>query len=363
MRMAKISGSPDTRPAQTEGRTPDMAGSVLAADDEDGHREQPACPRHHCGMGPTEPSHERTTELVDRSRSRAANHAQTEDPGQDVRSRSRYHQRHNDLSRVGEVQRKEIADEGRQAEDGGLPIERQGQAEAAQGIPQWNVSVVDLRPCLGRPRDHLGDLIPADGVADGHARYLGQARPGQDVIRTKREPMMKGGRESQYPCSDDPCDTDRMRKERSPASRHLLVRVHDPDHHPRFALAPRSDWGRTISVISQHQIADRRTGIVPMRGQMLTWKALIFADSGPRRSRRVTGHAAEGSEGWQRGPRSDILDSDGVTLGGLDVAVALGWLRPVPNSWRLRSRKPSLAIVALSDAPSAEGAAREGTTK
>ena len=105
------------------------------------------------------------------------------------------------------MQGEDVPNERRQAEDRRLPVERQGQPEPTQWIPEWNVSVMDLYPGLIRPRNDLGDLIPAHRVANGDARYTGQARSGQDVVGPKREAVMKGRKKGQHGRTDDPCET------------------------------------------------------------------------------------------------------------------------------------------------------------
>ena len=98
-------------------------------------------------MGPTEPSHERTAELVDRSGGCTSDHIEAKDASKRIRSCTHDHQSDDDLSRVGEVQWEGVADEGRHAEDGGLPVECQRETEAVKGIPEGNVPLVNLRPC------------------------------------------------------------------------------------------------------------------------------------------------------------------------------------------------------------------------
>ena len=78
--MVKISGSPEyTASAIEQSERRHVARAMLTSDDQDGHGEQPSGPRHDCRMGPTEPSHERATELVDGSGCRASNHPESKD--------------------------------------------------------------------------------------------------------------------------------------------------------------------------------------------------------------------------------------------------------------------------------------------
>ena len=121
----------------------------------------------------------------------------------------------------------------------GLPVEGQRQAEPAEGIPEWNVSVMDLCPGLSRPRDHLRDLVPADRVANGDPGCSGQPGLGSKCHRDRA----KGHDEAPARASASL----RQRPTRAPRREEVLVAdhrrcslaaeprlpvPHDPDHHP-----------------------------------------------------------------------------------------------------------------------------------
>ena len=73
----------------------------------------------------------------------------------------------------------QVAEEGRKAEGGRLPVERQGRAEGAVGVPQWKDAVVDLGPRQGRPGDDLSDEIEDLGVVRERLALLGEIQVGR----------------------------------------------------------------------------------------------------------------------------------------------------------------------------------------
>jgi hypothetical protein len=108
-------------------------------------------------------------------------------PRQEVGARARQEQRDHDLDGVGETQRGEVPHERRHAERRRLPVERQRESQAVVGIPQGQLTVVDLIPRQRGPRDHLGDLVGALRVVDHHSRLPGQPVARQEVERPERE--------------------------------------------------------------------------------------------------------------------------------------------------------------------------------
>ena len=124
------------RGGEEKGEQGHVPGPVPTAHDEDRRREQPTPPRHRRGVGPPQPPHERTTQLVHRGGGGRPEHPEAQHPGQDVGAGAGDEQG-GDLSHgVGEADGEEVPQQGRHAERGGLPVEHQRHPETAVGIPQ-----------------------------------------------------------------------------------------------------------------------------------------------------------------------------------------------------------------------------------
>ena len=153
-----------------------------SAHDEDRRREQPARPGGDRRDRPTQPAHERATQFVDDRRHDTSEDAEAQHASEYVHARACDHEGHEDLHGVGETQREEVAHQGGHPERRRLPVERERHPEAAVGVPQRQVSVVNLGPGQVRPRDHLRNLV--EGVGDGR-RHAGLVR--QSVSRHPRD--------------------------------------------------------------------------------------------------------------------------------------------------------------------------------
>ncbi len=189
---------------QEDGEQGDVAGPVPAAHDQDGGGEQPPCPGHRRRVGPAQPSHERTAQLVDRGRRGGAEHAQAQDPAQEVDAAAGDEQGGDLAHGVGEVDREQIPDERRDAERGRLPVEHQGHPEPAVGVPQREVAVMDLRPRQGGPGDHHLDLVARARVVDDRAGAGGQAVARQLVEGTERRTVHERRDQDRHRRGHDP---------------------------------------------------------------------------------------------------------------------------------------------------------------
>lgn len=81
-----------------------------------------------------------------------------------------------------EAKREEVAQQIWQAEGGRLPVKGQRHSQCAVGIPQRQMTLVDLRPSQGGPRDHLVDLVAGKPVVDLHPVLLQDAVVGEPVV-------------------------------------------------------------------------------------------------------------------------------------------------------------------------------------
>ena len=106
-------------------------------------------------MGPAQPPEHRSAQFEDSGPKDARKGAQPQDPTQQVDAGSGDHQGEDDLDGEKELKRKDVADEGGQAEGSRLPVEGKRHPEAFVRIPEREVTLVHLRPGQGRPRDDL----------------------------------------------------------------------------------------------------------------------------------------------------------------------------------------------------------------
>ena len=187
-----------------------VAQSVPAADHEERSREQPSGPREHGGMGPTQPAQHRSTELEDRRREHTGDRAEPQHPAQHVGAGARDDQGEDDLHREREVERKEVADEGGQAQRSRLPIEGQRHPQPFVGVPEREMALVHLRPGQCGPRDDLVRLVTRLDVVHHDAGLAQHAELRQDVVRPERRPMCEDGCEHRQRHRDEPDDARRV---------------------------------------------------------------------------------------------------------------------------------------------------------
>ena len=213
-------------------------------------------------------------------------HASTPRPRtatQDVDAGAGDDQREHDADGVGEVEREEIADEGRHAERRRLPVEGERHPECAVGVPQREMAVVHLGPGQGRPRDHLPDLVPVPRVQDGHAPLTGNAVAGEQVVRAQ------------------PRTVHHRRGEDTAPGDHHPGQAHQVGPARRGALSPCSTL---MSGVTQAWVSGR--GVGP--------ETEVTARAGLRHDQRSTQRESTGS--GEREPRGEgvrpVVELDGM---------------------------------------------------
>ena len=159
-----------------DGQQNDVADSVRCSSQEDRRGKDPAGPRHHRHHRVAEPRHHGSAQLEDRRGERGGDHTEVEDPAQHVGAAASDEDGRHDDDGECPLQREHIGDQGRNAENGRLPIESQRNAHPVVGIPQRDVAGVHLEPGQVRPGDHRGDLVAECRVVRYHAALRGEAQ-------------------------------------------------------------------------------------------------------------------------------------------------------------------------------------------
>ena len=183
---------------------------VAAADDQDDGGEEPTRPRHHRGDGPSQPDEERPAQFEDRPGQGAGQHAESEDPAEDVCTGSGQAESHQYLDGVHEAEREEVAHQIGQAEDGRLPVKGQRHSQCVIGIPQGELTVVDLGPGQAGPGDHLVDLIAAEPVVDADTVPDQQPEAGQPVVLPEGQAVRQRRDHDADSGGEDPSDAEHV---------------------------------------------------------------------------------------------------------------------------------------------------------
>ena len=164
-----------------------------AAHDEESGGKLPAGPGHHRRVRKPEITEERSAQHPCRPGERAGDRVQAEHPPEEVRPRPPDDQRDEDLDPVDQPKRREITDQGRQAEGPGPEVKRQRHPQCLVVGPEGQMAVVDLGPGQGDPRGELGVLVADRAVVHDRSGLLQQSGGMYEVERPEVGTAVRAG--------------------------------------------------------------------------------------------------------------------------------------------------------------------------
>ena len=192
---------------------------MLAPKDQGGQSDQPPGPGSCSSSWPADQNEKGTGQDEGGASHRCGHHAETEHPAGHVGAGPGDQDGDHHLSRKDQPHWSEVAHQRRQRGHCRLPVEGQWLAQSVEWAPQGKEPVMDLLPCLGGPRDHLGDKVPALEVVGVNREVSRQAVASESVIGPERCTVEQGWNQHGHAGHHHPCQAERVGKPRVIAMR------------------------------------------------------------------------------------------------------------------------------------------------